>query len=150
MKSTSWNKSKEKEKQEALEEDAAQDSGNPLRTTWYFWVFVVLLVAGAVTYAVWGYLESRYVLTSGRVVRPTTDVRAPEDGTVSSVHVSDGASVEKGQLLVRLKNTTLQSKRVYKKAKYRRIKQELDDAEIGIPYPQMDVHMDGKLDREPQ
>jgi multidrug resistance efflux pump len=39
--------------------------------------------------------------------------------------VSEGASVENGQLLVRLKNTTLQSKRADKKAEYRRIKQEL-------------------------
>lgn len=125
MKSTSWTKSKEKEKEEPLEDDGAQDSGNPIRTTWYFWVFVVVLVTGGLTYVVWEYLESQYVLTSGRVVRPAVDVRAPAQGTVSSVHVSEGASVENGQLLLALNNDTLQSNLADKQSEYDRLKQEL-------------------------
>ncbi len=125
MKSTSWNKSKERDKQEPLEENGANESGGSLRTTWYFWVFVGLIAVGAISYLVWSYLESQYVLTTGRVVGQTTEVRAEEDGEISTVHVSEGASVEQNQLLITLENNTLRSKYQEKQAEFEEAKQRL-------------------------
>ncbi len=125
MKGTSWNKSRKEKQEEPQRAESTKKSKDPLRTTWYFWVFVGCIVLFGLAYMAYSYLESRYVISTGRIIHPAVQVRASTGGTITTVHVSEGTPVRENDLLLTLQNGVIQSELQQKKSAYEQSKQEL-------------------------
>lgn len=124
MRSSSWNKSKKADQRSSSNENSSQ-SKSSFRTTWFFWAGIGLFFVAVLSYLTWRYLESKYVMTTGRVIRPTSEIRATTEGKIDALHVSEGEFVEKDQLLFTLGSGKLQSKIKEQKTDYQIAREEL-------------------------